>query len=166
MLSLVDDFPTYQFVIAGAPSQQFAFYGKIIGNKNVSFIDNLTYELLGISTAALVTSGTATLETALFKVPQVVCYKANAISYHIAKRLITLDYISLVNLIMDKEVVKELIQFDMNKKILKQSLPKFWICLIEKNYWRLMLNLRVSLAVKELQKKLRGNYSEYVILNM
>ena len=124
MLSLVDDFPTYQFVIAGAPSQQFAFYRKIIGNKNVSFVDNLTYELLGISTAALVTSGTATLETALFKVPQVVCYKANAISYHIAKRLITLDYISLVNLIMDKEVVKELIQFDMNKENLKKELTK------------------------------------------
>lgn len=124
MLSLVDDFPAYQFVIAGAPSQQFAFYRKIIGNKNISFVDNLTYELLGISTAALVTSGTATLETALFKVPQVVCYKANAISYHIAKRLITLDYISLVNLIMDKEVVKELIQHEMNRENLKRELTK------------------------------------------
>src|SRR5690606_8045813 len=83
---------------------------------------NKTYDLLSVSTAALVTSGTATLETALFKVPQVVCYKGSAISYQIAKRIITLKFISLVNLIMDKEVVKELIQNDFNSKNLKKEL--------------------------------------------
>ncbi|WP_458628815.1 lipid-A-disaccharide synthase [Winogradskyella sp. PC D3.3] len=122
MLSLVDDFKDYQFVIAGAPSQDFEFYKGFIKKKNIKFISNQTYDLLSVSTAALVTSGTATLETALFKVPQVVCYKANAISYQIAKRIITLKYISLVNLIMDREVVTELIQGDLNKKRLKKEL--------------------------------------------
>lgn len=124
MLSLVDDFPDYQFVIAGAPSQDYSFYKPFIKQDNVAFISNKTYDLLSVSTAALVTSGTATLETALFKVPQVVCYKANAISYQIAKRIITLKFISLVNLIMDREVVTELIQSDLNKKRLKKELEK------------------------------------------
>lgn len=122
MLSLVNDFPDYQFVIAGAPSQDYSFYKPFIKQDNVAFISNKTYDLLSVSTAALVTSGTATLETALFKVPQVVCYKANAISYQIAKRIITLKFISLVNLIMDREVVTELIQDDLNKKRLKKEL--------------------------------------------
>lgn len=124
MLSVVDNFPTYQFVIAGAPSQEKEFYNQFIKNTDVKFISNKTYDLLSVSHAALVTSGTATLETALYKVPQVVCYKANAISYHIAKRIITLEYISLVNLIMDREVVKELIQHDLNTKQLKIELTK------------------------------------------
>jgi lipid-A-disaccharide synthase len=122
MLSLVDKYPDYQFVIAGAPSQDFDFYAQFIKSSNVKFIANKTYDLLSVSTAALVTSGTATLETALFKVPQVVCYKGSAISYQIAKRIITLKFISLVNLIMDKEVVKELIQNDFNTKNLKREL--------------------------------------------
>jgi lipid-A-disaccharide synthase len=122
MLSLVNDFKDYQFVIAGAPSQDFSFYQSFIKQDNVNFISNKTYDLLSISSAALVTSGTATLETALFKVPQVVCYKANTISYMIAKRIITLKYISLVNLIMDREVVTELIQGDLNKKRLRKEL--------------------------------------------
>ncbi|MDY2587290.1 lipid-A-disaccharide synthase [Winogradskyella aquimaris] len=122
MLSLVDDFENYQFVIAGAPSQDFEFYEKFLRRSRVHFISNKTYDLLSISYAALVTSGTATLETALYKVPQVVCYKANWISYQIAKRIITLKFISLVNLIMNKEVVTELIQGDLNKKRLKKEL--------------------------------------------
>lgn len=122
MLSLVDDFKAYQFVIAGAPSQDYSFYQTFIKSANVKFIDNKTYDLLSVSTAALVTSGTATLETALFKVPQVVCYKGSNISYQIAKRIITLKYISLVNLVMDREVVTELIQGDFNKKRLKMEL--------------------------------------------
>jgi lipid-A-disaccharide synthase len=124
MLSLVNDFPDHQFVIAGAPSQEYSFYQTFIKQDNVAFISNKTYDLLSVSTAALVTSGTATLETALFKVPQVVCYKANAISYQIAKRIITLKFISLVNLIMDREVVTELIQSDLNKKRLKKELKR------------------------------------------
>lgn len=122
MLSVVNDFEDYQFVIAGAPSQDFSFYKPFINQDNVAFISNKTYDLLSVSTAALVTSGTATLETALFKVPQVVCYKASPISYQIAKRIITLKFISLVNLIMDKEVVTELIQGELNSKRLKKEL--------------------------------------------
>lgn len=124
MLSVVDDFSDYQFVIAGAPSQEYNFYQQFLSNSNVKFISNKTYDLLSNSFAALVTSGTATLETALFKVPEVVCYKGNWISYQIAKRIITLKYISLVNLIMDEEVVTELIQNNCNTKRIKEELIK------------------------------------------
>lgn len=124
MLSIVPDFQNYQFVIAGAPSLDNAFYQKFLSKTNVFFVSNQTYTLLSYAHAALVTSGTATLETALFKVPQVVCYKGNWISYQIAKRIITLDYISLVNLIMEKEVVKELIQGELTTKNLKSELSK------------------------------------------
>ena len=122
MLSVVKDFRDYQFVIAGAPSQDYEFYSTFIKKENVSFVNNVTYDLLSVSTAALVTSGTATLETALFKVPEVVCYKGSWLSYQIAKRVINLKYISLVNLIMDKPVVVELIQDDFNSKRLKKEL--------------------------------------------
>ena len=108
---------TYQVVIAGAPAQDPVFYEPFMkGYQNVKVVHGVTYELLHISTAALVTSGTATLETAIFNVPQVVCYKGSFISYHIAKRLIKVAYISLVNLILDKEAVRELIQDECNVK--------------------------------------------------
>ena len=124
MVSVVNDFKEYQFVIAGAPSQEFSFYQTFLKNENVHFISNKTYDLLSIAHAALVTSGTATLETALFKVPEVVCYKGSWLSYQIAKRIITLKFISLVNLIMDREVVKELIQDEFNSKNLGLELQK------------------------------------------
>ncbi|PXX31708.1 lipid-A-disaccharide synthase [Arenibacter sp. ARW7G5Y1] len=124
MLSVTKSFPKFQFVIAGAPSLDLEFYQPFLKSSQVSLISNKTYDLLSLSYAALVTSGTATLETALFKIPQVVCYRANWISYQIAKRIITLKFISLVNLIMDKEVVKELIQGDLNTKNLIEELDK------------------------------------------
>ena len=124
MLSVIDDFKEYQFVIAGAPSQDYEFYKQFINNENVHFVDNKTYDLLSVASAALVTSGTATLETALFKVPEVVCYKGSWFSYQIAKRIINLKFISLVNLIMDKEVVTELIQEEFNKRRLKKELTR------------------------------------------
>lgn len=133
MLSVVNDFPDYQFVIAGAPSQDFSFYEGFITNENIKFVSNKTYNLLQNATAALVTSGTATLETALFKVPEVVCYKGSWISYQIAKRIITLKYISLVNLIMDEEVVTELIQDDCNKKRIFEELKKITDPIYRKN---------------------------------
>lgn len=147
MLSVVKDFSAYQYVIAGAPSLDHDFYKTFIKNPNVSFVSNKTYDLLSIAHAAIVTSGTATLETAIFKVPQVVCYKANWLSYHIAKRIITLDYISLVNLIMKKEVVKELIQSDFNTKNLKVALNN----ILEGNYRQEQLA-----AYQILEKKLGG----------
>lgn len=124
MLKMTPHFSDYQFVIAGAPGQEDEFYQKFIGNQKVNFIKNKTYDLLSVAQAALVTSGTATLETALFNVPEVVCYKGNLISYHIAKRIVKLNYISLVNLIMDREVVKELIQDEFNEKQLQLELEK------------------------------------------
>jgi lipid-A-disaccharide synthase len=124
MLSVTNDFRDYQFVIAGAPSQEFSFYEQFLTNKNVKFVSNKTYDLLSYAKAALVTSGTATLETALFKVPEVVCYKGSWISYQIAKRVITLKYISLVNLIMDAPVVAELIQEECNSSRIKEELLK------------------------------------------
>ncbi len=122
MLSITQEFKAYQFVIAGAPSQDLEFYEPFLKKNRVHIVMNETYNVLDVATAALVTSGTATLETALFKVPEVVCYKGGRISYEIAKRIINLDYISLVNLIMDKEIVKELIQGDFNTKSLKTAL--------------------------------------------
>ncbi len=124
MLSVKKDFPDHQFVIAGAPSLSDDFYAPFLKGDTVNYVSNKTYTLLKHSHAALVTSGTATLETALFGIPQVVCYKGNWISYQIAKRIITLDYISLVNLIMDREVVKELIQNELTTKNLKKELSK------------------------------------------
>ena len=124
MLQMADKFEAYQFVIAGAPSQDYTFYKQFINKENVKFISNKTYDLLSVSYAAIVTSGTATLETALFKIPEIVCYKTSWISYQIGKRLVDLKYISLVNLIMDNEVVKELIQNEFNEINLEQELHK------------------------------------------
>ncbi|MDO4727474.1 MAG: lipid-A-disaccharide synthase [Bacteroidota bacterium] len=124
MLSVKKYFTDYQFVIAGAPSQDASVYQPYISGSGAYLITNQTYDLLTHAHAALVTSGTATLETALFKVPEVVCYKGNWLSYQIAKRIITLKYISLVNLIMDKEVVVELIQDQLNTQRLKEELQK------------------------------------------
>jgi lipid-A-disaccharide synthase len=111
MLEVAKSFPDYEFVVAKAPGLEDAFYTPFLAAyQNVSSVRNQTYDLLFQAKAALVTSGTATLETALFAVPEVVCYKGSNISYQIAKRLIRIKYISLVNLIMDKLVVTELIQ--------------------------------------------------------
>ncbi|HZF64221.1 MAG TPA: lipid-A-disaccharide synthase [Chitinophagaceae bacterium] len=116
MLQVSTVFPKYQFIVAKASSLDDSFYQQFLNSfPHVQSIRNQTYELLSQATAALVTSGTATLETALFEVPQVVCYKGSAISYHIARRLVKIKYISLVNLIMDREVVKELIQDELTK---------------------------------------------------
>lgn len=135
MLSVRPYFKDYQFVIAGAPSLEKDFYQKYV-DENVHFVSNRTYDLLRCSKAALVTSGTATLETALLNVPEVVCYRGSKISYAIAKRLVKhIKYISLVNLIMDKEVVKELIQSELNAKSLVEQLK----LIIEGNSRDLML---------------------------
>ena len=124
MLQVVDAFPEYQFVIAAAPSISETFYKQFIHSKNVLILYNQTYALLKHAKAALVTSGTATLETALFGVPEIVCYKSGKISYLIAKQLIKVKYISLVNLIMDKPVIKELIQNDCREEIIITELKK------------------------------------------
>ena len=122
MLQVVKKFPDYQFVIGCAPSLPVSYYKSLIGKSNVRLVLNRTYQLLQVSSAAMVTSGTATLEAALLDVPEVVCYKGNRISYVIAKHLIKVKYICLVNLIMDKPVVKELIQDELTAENIKNEL--------------------------------------------
>ena len=123
MLSVVSEFKDYKFIIGAAPSQKLSFYQNYIISGNVEIIQNKTYELLKNCTAAIVTSGTATLETALFKVPQIVCYKSSWTTYLIGKILIkNLNYISLVNLIANKLIVRELVQNACSKKNLIKEL--------------------------------------------
>jgi lipid-A-disaccharide synthase len=122
MMSVIDLFPEYQFVIAGVDAVPEDFYQSVIGTRPVKLIFKQTHELLRSSVAALVTSGTATLETALLNIPEVVCYQGGYISYLIARQLIKVKYISLVNLIMDRVVVKELIQNQLNANNLKREL--------------------------------------------
>ncbi len=132
MLAVKSTFPQFQFVVAGAPNQPNDTYLKIMGENTVPVIPNKTYELLNISSFALVTSGTATLETALLGIPEVVCYKGSALSFYIAKKIVDIKYISLVNLVLDKECVKELIQNDFDKNHLATELTK----LIFDNHYR------------------------------
>lgn len=141
MLEAAKAFPSFHFIIAKAPGIDDSFYEPFIqGHPSISTVRNKTYALLSIATASLTTSGTATLETALFGVPEVVCYKGNKLSYHIAKWLIRVKYISLVNLIMDKEVVKELIQDELTAA-------------------NLIAALKDLLENKETQKQLRQDYA-------
>ena len=123
MLETSKHFPGYNFIVAKAPGITDEFYETFLHPyKNVIAVAEQTYSILVNAKAALVTSGTATLETALFEIPEIVCYKAGNLSYQIARRLIKLKFISLVNLIMDKEVVKELIQNDLTVQNLKHEL--------------------------------------------
>jgi len=114
MLRMIDKFPDYQFVIAGAPSLGKNDYQPYLNDASVSIIYGQTYQLFKHSTLALVTSGTATLESALLDTPEVVCYKGGFFSMIIAWMVIKVKYISLVNLIMNREVVTELKQYDLN----------------------------------------------------
>jgi len=112
MMGIVERFPDHQFVIAGAPSFKQDYYDQFLNGKNIPVLFNATYNLLSHAHAAVVASGTATLETALFHVPQVVVYKGNALTIAVARMVVKLEFISLVNLIMNKGVVTELIQED------------------------------------------------------
>lgn len=146
MLSVRNHFSDYQFVIAGAPSLEKEFYQKFV-DENVHFVSNKTYDLLRCSKAALVTSGTATLETALLNVPEVVCYRGSRISYEIGKRLVkNIKYISLVNLIMNREVVKELIQSELTTENLVRELS----LILGKNRQKMLSDYEI------LRKKLGG----------
>jgi len=127
MLQAAKAFPNHQLVIAGAPNKSIAFYQEFAQGTQVQILENQTYDLLNNSDLAIVTSGTATLETALFHIPQVVCYKANPISYAIGKRVVKIKYISLVNLILDELVVTELIQHDLTPNNIINELKKIEI---------------------------------------
>lgn len=131
MVSLVKEFPNVQFVIAGVDSLPESDY-QLAKNAGIKVVYNQTYDLLSHATAAVVTSGTATLETALFRVPQIVVYRTSSVSYLIAKNLIKVPFISLVNLIAGKEVVKELIQDDFSIDNLKLELNRIFTNVVYK----------------------------------
>lgn len=122
MLSVIAEFPAYRFAIAGAPGLDPGFYSHLLDNKAVEIVFGKTYDLLAQASAALVTSGTASLETALYEVPQVICYKGSKISFAIAKRIVNIKYIGLPNLIMKKEIITELIQGDLTTERLSKEL--------------------------------------------
>jgi lipid-A-disaccharide synthase len=126
MVQMVEHFPEYQFVMSKVKGQPLALYQSFIKNKPITLVEGNTYSLLRYAQAAIVTSGTATLETALWNIPQVVCYKGSFLSYCVAKAVVGkhLKYISLVNLILDKPAVTELIQYDCNAEKLKEALAK------------------------------------------
>ncbi|MGW8123663.1 lipid-A-disaccharide synthase [Roseivirga echinicomitans] len=121
MLKVVEHFSDYQFVIAGSITIDLSFYREHT-NSEVKIIFDRTYDILNNAAAALVTSGTATLETALFRVPQVVCYKPGYVTYHLLKRIVKIKYICMVNLILDRMAVQELIEDDLNEKRLVKEL--------------------------------------------
>ncbi len=142
MLAAVEGIDSHQVVIAGAPNLDDSFYKSF--SKNVQIIYGETYAVLANAHTAVVTSGTATLETALFKVPEVVCYKGSELSYRIARRLIKVKYISLVNLIMDKEIVKELIQKECNPVLIRQEVERL---IGDETYRKSMLEAYNSLEI-------------------
>jgi len=142
MLEGIKSFSDYQIVIAGAPTLDEEFYAEFKGNTKIIYGE--TYELLSNASVAVVTSGTATLETALFKVPEVVCYKGSTLSYLIARQLIKVKYISLVNLIMDREVVRELIQNECTAENIEQEVTKL---LLKEEYRSVMLENYEELKV-------------------
>ncbi|OQX97895.1 MAG: lipid-A-disaccharide synthase [Bacteroidetes bacterium 4572_128] len=124
MLEVIPFYKDFQFVIAAAPSIEKKFYKKFIENKDVKIFFNKTYQILQFSYASLVTSGTATLETALFSVPQIACYKTSFLTYIIGKSIVKIPYFSLVNIVMNEEIIRELLQKNMKKEILKIELDK------------------------------------------
>lgn len=147
MVKVAEKHPEYQYVIAGAPSQEKSFYEALIGEHPIPVIFEKSYALLNNAHAALVTSGTATLETALFEVPEVVCYKGNPLSYMIARSLVEIPFISLVNLIAEKELVKEMIQGSMNVK----EVEKEFLHILDETHRSKLIS-----EYKELKEKLGG----------
>lgn len=147
MLSVRKDFPEYRWKVAQAPSLPVEFYQSLLKGMDVELVADKTYPLLSVAHAALVTSGTATLETALFGVPEVVCYKGSAISYRIARALVKIRFISLVNLIVNREMVKELIQQDLTADQLRANLQS----ILEESS-----RARLNEGYQELQKTLGG----------
>jgi lipid-A-disaccharide synthase len=144
MLSAAAHFPGYQFVVAGAPSIAPAYYNNYLSNTNVRVVYDQTYELLMHAKAAVVTSGTATLETALLNVPEAVVYKTSPITFFIGNFLVNIKYFSLVNLILDKDAVKELLQNDLARDI-KSELD---LLLFDRNYRNEMMNNFILLRNK------------------
>lgn len=137
MIATADKWPDYQFVVAGAPTFNQEYYKRYLHDSRIKVVFNSTYDLLNIADAAIVASGTATLETALFDVPQIVVYKGNPVSINIARALVKIRFISLVNLIMNDGAVKELIQQDCNPETINKEMS---LILNDNVYRQKMLN--------------------------
>ncbi len=156
MLKLIDYFRDYRFIIGGVKNIDLNFYKKIIKNYDVKLVVDQTYKLMSCSSASIVTSGTISLESAMHNLPQVVCYKTSFISFLIAKRLVKSKYISLVNIILKRPVVDELIQQDFNSENLILSLEKLLnknnIKNIQKEYNQLMSSLNKKFSFNNLAK--------------
>ncbi len=142
MLEVRKDFKDYQFVVAGSPNLSSTHY-ESLRQHGIQVVFNQTYELMNHSEAGIIKSGTSTLESALFKLPQVVCYKTGALSFSIGKQLVKIKYISLVNLILDKAVVKELIQDDFSAKNISSELYRL---INDKSYRKQMIDAYDSLV--------------------
>jgi lipid-A-disaccharide synthase len=136
MLAVTPRFAEYEFVVAGSQNLPAHYYEPLAVHK-IKVLFNKTYELMSYASAGIIKSGTSTLESALFKLPQAVCYKGGGLSFAIGKRLVNVKYISLVNLIMDKPVVKELIQQDLTSENIATELRKL---LEDKKYRENMLS--------------------------
>jgi lipid-A-disaccharide synthase len=122
MIQVAEKHPEYQYLIAGAPGMDVKFYQQFISNhENIHLLHNETYDILHHAVAGMICSGTATLEAALFNVPQVVCYKTNKITFFIARLIVKIRRFSLVNLILARDAVKELIQHEMNDESLSNA---------------------------------------------
>ena len=143
-IKIAKKFNGYQFVIAGASGIPSEKYDSFIENSNIKIVYNQTYNLLNCSIFALVTSGTATLEAALFNTPQIVCYKTNPINYWIARKFVKVKYVSLVNLILNKKSLVELIQKELNFENLTSSLNR----LLEERELEKMKNDYIKLKLK------------------
>ena len=161
MMELADHFTDYQFIIAGAPSIPSSFYRSITGDSYLPISTDKTYEVLKGAKAAVITSGTATLEAAILKVPQVVCYRTSGFSYWIGKRVIKVAFISLVNLILNKQVVAELVQSDFNKERLVQEIDK----LLNKKHRNILLQEYKKL-IEKLGKKGASQRAAQAVLNL
>jgi len=158
MLKVTDNYPDYQFVIAGVTMVPKEIYKKHIRGTDISIVFDQTYPLLMASEAAVVTSGTATLETALLNIPEMVIYKTSPVNYHTGKHIVNITYISLVNLIMQKEVVKEFIQFNIADKI-NDELKKL---LEDKEYRNTMLQNYKTLKEKIGRPGASGRVAEMI----
>ena len=161
MMELADHFLDYQFIIAGAPSIPSSFYRSITGDSYLPISTDKTYEVLKGAKVAVITSGTATLEAAILQVPQVVCYRTSGFSYWIGKQVIKVPYISLVNLILNQQVVAELVQADYNKKQLIQEIDK----LLNKKHRTVLLEQYKKL-IKKLGAKGASKRAAQAVINL
>ena len=158
ILKVIKKFPNYRFIIAGVSHIDKEFYEKILNGNNTEIIFNKTYKLLNSSSFSIVASGTATLETALFNVPQIVCYKTNFINYFLAKFVVKIKFISLVNIIMGREVVNELIQNDVNPKKIEVELSNLLNnSKIKDDYKKLRNIIGEDNAAKEIASHIKKN---------